>query len=104
MTNWIEACATGDIDAEDVIRVDHGDRTFAVYRGPDDLYYCTDGLCSHEEVHLADGLVMDHEIECPKHSAVFDFRTGEVLTPPACVDLRTYPTRVEDGKVWIEIG
>lgn len=104
MSTWIEACAADAMDTEDVIRVDHGARTFAVYRGPDGLYYCTDGLCSHEAVHLANGLVMDYEIECPKHSAVFDYRTGEVLTPPACLDLRTFPTRVESGMVWIDVG
>jgi 3-phenylpropionate/trans-cinnamate dioxygenase ferredoxin subunit len=104
MSNWIEACTADAIEIESVLRVDYGDLTFAVYRGPDGLHYCTDGLCTHEAIHLADGLVIDYEIECPKHSAVFDYRTGEVLTPPACFDLRTFPIRVEGGKVWIDIG
>ena len=55
--NWVEACAADDIDEEDVIRFDHGGRTFAIYRSPDDRYFATDGLCTHEQVHLADGLV-----------------------------------------------
>ena len=59
MTQWIEACAVGDIEAEDVMRFDHQGRSFAIYRSPDDRYYATDGLCTHEKVHLADGLVMD---------------------------------------------
>lgn len=103
MADWIDACATGDIEEEDLIRFDHGDRTFAIYRSPDDEYYCTDGLCTHEQVHLENGLVMDHEIECPKHNAAFDYRTGEALRAPACVDLRTYPVKVEDGRVFIEV-
>jgi 3-phenylpropionate/trans-cinnamate dioxygenase ferredoxin subunit len=101
MTQWIEACAVGDIDAEDVMRFDHGGRSFAIYRSPDDRYYATDGLCTHEKVHLADGLVMDHIIECPKHNGRFDYRTGAAKGAPVCVNLATYPVRVEDGKVMI---
>lgn len=100
---WVDACAAEDIDAEDLIRFDHDGRTFAIYRSPDNSYFCTDGLCSHEQVHLEDGLVMDFEIECPKHNATFDYRTGKALRAPACIDLRTYPVKVEDGRVFIEI-
>ena len=68
MAQWIDACATDDIEEEDLIRFDHDGRTFAIYRSPDDEFFCTDGLCTHEKVHLCDGLVMDHTIECPKHN------------------------------------
>ncbi|MDE0524832.1 MAG: MocE family 2Fe-2S type ferredoxin [Boseongicola sp.] len=103
MPNWIRACGTNDVEVEDLVRFDHGDRTFAVYRSPDDEYFCTDGLCTHEQAHLEGGLVMDHEIECPKHNATFDYRTGEAKRAPACIDLATYPVKIEDGSVWIEI-
>ena len=52
---WVEACAVNAIDEEDVIRFDHAGRTFAVYRLEGDAYYATDGLCTHEQAHLADG-------------------------------------------------
>ncbi|SHE88224.1 3-phenylpropionate/trans-cinnamate dioxygenase ferredoxin subunit [Kaistia soli DSM 19436] len=100
-TRWIEACAADEIDEEDVIRFDEGDRTFAIYRSPDDTYFATDGLCTHEKVHLADGLVMDNIIECPKHNGRFDYTTGKAKGAPVCVDLKTYPVRVEGGKVLI---
>lgn len=100
---WIDACATDDIEAEEAIRFDHGGRTFALFRSPNDEYFCTDGLCTHEEVHLADGLVMEYSVECPKHASMFDYRTGEVESPPACEDLGTYPTKVENGRVLVEI-
>jgi 3-phenylpropionate/trans-cinnamate dioxygenase ferredoxin subunit len=102
MTNWVEACAADDIEEEDVIRFDHAGRTFALYRSPDDEYYATDGLCTHEQVHLADGLVMDHIIECPKHNGRFDYTTGQAKGAPVCVNLKTYPVKVEAGKVMIE--
>lgn len=104
MPNWIEVGLLETIEQEGVIRFDHGGMTYAVYRSPDDEVFCTDGLCTHEKIHLADGLVMDYEIECPKHQGVFDYRTGEALRLPACVNLRTYPARVEGGRVIIDIG
>ena len=104
MPTWTRACATDDIEIEDLIRFDHGDRTFAIYRSPDDAFYCTDGLCSHEKVHLEDGLVMDHLIECPKHNGQFDYRTGEAKRAPACAALKTYPVKVENGEVFVDIS
>jgi 3-phenylpropionate/trans-cinnamate dioxygenase ferredoxin component len=104
MTTWVDACATDDVDEEDVIRFDHDGRTFAIYRSPDDRYFATDGLCTHERVHLADGLVMDDVIECPKHNGRFNYKTGQGRGAPICVDLRTYPVRVESGRVLIDLG
>lgn len=101
MNAWIKACGVDDIDNEDVIRFDHEGKTFAIYRNPDDSFYATDGMCSHEKVHLADGLVMENIIECPKHNGRFDYRTGEARGAPVCVNLRTYRTKVEDGSVYL---
>ena len=103
MTQWIDACATDDIDAEDLIRFDHAGATYAIYHSPDGKFYATAGKCTHEDVHLSDGLVMDHMIECPKHNGQFDYRTGEAKRAPVCVNLKTYPTRVDAGRVHIEI-
>ncbi len=104
MTDWTDVCDLDEIDAEDVIRFDHGGRTFAVYRAPDDAVFCTAGLCTHEDAHLADGLVQDHAVDCPKHGGRFDYRTGAALRAPACVALATYPARVVDGRVQIAPG
>ena len=104
MSEWVQACGIADIDAEDVKRFDHGARTYAIYRSPDDRFYATDGLCTHEAVHLADGLVIDAIIECPKHNGRFDYTTGQARGAPVCVNLRTYPVKVEGDKVFIELG
>jgi len=103
MSQWVDVCASDAIETEDVIRFDHAGRTFAVYRSPENAFFCTDGLCSHESVHLGDGLVMDNVIECPKHNGQFDYRTGEALRMPACTNLKTYPAKVENDRVLIEI-
>lgn len=103
MAEWIKACAADAVDQEDVIRFDVGNRTFAIIRSDDDKFYCTDGLCTHEAVHLADGLVMGKTIECPKHSGEFNYESGQAVRTPACKNLKTYNTRVDDGSVYIEV-
>ncbi len=103
MPTWIHACATTDIDPDDMIRFDHGSQTFVIVRSEEDEFFAMDGICSHEKVHLAGGLVMDGTIECPKHSATFCFRTGEAKRAPACVNLRTYPVKVDGGEVFLEL-
>jgi 3-phenylpropionate/trans-cinnamate dioxygenase ferredoxin component len=100
---WVAACKTDEIDEEDVTRFDHAGRTFAIYRSPDDAFYATDGNCTHEQFHLADGLVMDDIIECPKHNGRFNYKTGEAKGAPVCVNLKTYPVKVEAGTVYIRI-
>ncbi len=100
-TNWVQACAVDDVEPEDVVRFDHAGRSFAIYRTAEDSWHATDGLCTHERVHLADGLVMGATIECPKHNGRFDLRTGEAKGAPACIDLRTYPVRRDGNAVLI---
>jgi 3-phenylpropionate/trans-cinnamate dioxygenase ferredoxin component len=103
MADWIVVCGADDVDEEDVIRFDHAGRTFAIYRSPEDEYFATDGLCTHEKVHLSGGLVMDDIIECPKHNGRFNYKTGQAKGAPVCVNLQTYPVKVEAGKVLIQI-
>nr|WP_315243661.1 MocE family 2Fe-2S type ferredoxin [uncultured Albidiferax sp.] len=103
MTHWTEVCALDDIDDEDVLRFDLNNHTYAVYRFNGKVY-ATDGLCTHEKVHLADGLVMEHVVECPKHNGRFDIRDGRALGAPVCVNLKTYPAKVEGGQVLVQLG
>ncbi len=70
---WVAVCAVDDVDPEDVIGVEHDGRALAVYRSPQDTFHATDAFCTHERAELADGLVMGHLIECPKHNGRFDY-------------------------------
>lgn len=103
MSSWVDVCDAEEIEAEEALRFDYEGKTYAIYRNDEDEYYCTDGLCTHEDVHLAEGMVMENTVECPKHSSIFDFTTGEVETPPACENLQTYSTKLENGRVLIEV-
>ncbi|MDQ0138071.1 3-phenylpropionate/trans-cinnamate dioxygenase ferredoxin subunit [Neorhizobium galegae] len=102
--NWIEACSVGDIDAEDVLRFDHDGKTYAIFHSPDGEFFATDGLCTHERIHLADGLVMDDIIECPKHNGRFNYKTGQAKGAPVCVHLITHAVRVDRGRVYLNVG
>lgn len=104
LEGWTYACEADAVDEEDVIRFDSGNRSFAIYRSEDSDYYATAGFCTHEKVHLADGLVMGDIIECPKHNGRFNYKTGQAKKTPACEHLLTYPVQVtNDGKVYIKI-
>ena len=100
---WIMACRVDEVELEDVLRFDHEGRTFVIIRSPDDKFFAMDGHCSHEKIHLADGLVDEFEIECPMHAGTFDYRTGEARNLPACIDLKTFPVRVEGGEVFVQV-
>jgi 3-phenylpropionate/trans-cinnamate dioxygenase ferredoxin subunit len=104
MTQWVDACAEDAIDEEDVIRFDHAGQSLAIYRLEDDRFFATSGLCTHENVHLADGLVLGRVIECPKHNGRFDIPTGQAKGAPACINLKTFPVKVEDGRVFVDLG
>ena len=102
MDNWIYVCDTSDIDFEDLKRFDYKDRTFCIYNIKDG-FFATDGICTHEEVHLEDGLVTDDEIECPMHQGIFNIKTGEVIQDPPCVALKTYDVKLEGDKIYLKI-
>ena len=91
--NWQLVSGTENIDIEDIIRFDHDNKTYCIYR-LEDGYFATDGVCTHEAVHLEEGLVMDGEIECPMHQGVFDIKSGAAISPPACEDLKNYSVKV----------
>ncbi len=64
-------------------------------------YYCIADVCSHDDGPVAEGDLDEYEIECPRHGAHFDVRSGKVLSFPAIVDIPAYPVRVEDGEVLV---
>lgn len=103
MSTWVRACTTDEIDPEDVVPFEHGGQDYAVYRLEDDSFHASAGHCTHERELLCDGLVMDGVIECPKHNGRFDVTSGRALGAPAIIDLATYPTKVEDGVVYVEL-
>ena len=66
-------------------------------------FHAIDNLCTHDDGPLGDGVLEGTAIECPRHGARFDVRTGAVLSMPAAYPVKSYPTRVEGDQVMVEI-
>ncbi len=100
---WLEVCAATDLGLADVLRFDHGKKTFALIRDEDGSLYATDGICTHGNTHLADGLVKQGQIECPKHNGRFHLKDGSPARAPICRGLATYPLQERDGRLWLNL-
>ena len=100
---WVAICAARDLQRADAIRFDHARKTYAIYRDEDGKLYATDGLCTHGNTHLADGLVKDGIIECPKHNGRFHLIDGSPARAPICRGLATYPVEELDGRIRINV-
>ncbi len=101
-TGWTEAAALDDVPQDDVIGVTVAGRDVALYSVEGEVF-ATDNLCTHGNARLCDGFLEGHEIECPLHQGRFDVRDGRALCAPLTEALRSYPVRIEQGKVFLQI-
>jgi MocE subfamily Rieske [2Fe-2S] domain protein len=101
---WIEVCDSNLLQKDDVLRFDHDKKTYALYCAGDGNYYATDGLCTHGNAHLADGLVKGTIIECAKHNGRFDIRDGSPQRLPVCLGLKSYPVRENGRKLLVDLS
>ena len=99
---WHFVCPVKDIGEEDVVQFECKGKLYAVYHTASG-FYTTDGLCTHEDGVLADGLVLGEIIECPRHQGRFHIPSGKAKGAPVCIDLGTYPTKIEAGLIYIAL-
>ena len=85
------------------LRVDLSGTVIAVVK-LDGAFYAFQEFCTHRFGPLSEGCLKEGQVECPWHRSRFDVRTGKVLHGPAKVDLKTYPVRVCQGKICIELA
>lgn len=100
---WVAVCPVSKITTGSIIRFNHGDATYAVYRTHEGELFATDGICSHGNTHLSEGVLKGEVVECPKHNGRFNVRTGEAVKVPACVRMRTYEVDVSGGYCRIRV-
>ena len=100
--NWIELAAVETIPEDDVIGIDAGGKSFALYM-VDGEVYVTDNICTHGNARLCDGFLEGHEIECPLHQGKFDIRNGKAMCAPLTEDVKTYPVKIEGTRVFVEV-
>jgi Na(+)-translocating NADH:ubiquinone oxidoreductase F subunit len=100
---WVAICSSIQLENENVLRFDHNKNTFAIYRDNHSKLYATDGICTHGNTHLSEGLVKGKTVECPKHNGRFNLQDGSPARSPICRSLATYPIEERNGQIWLNI-
>ncbi|RYX95992.1 MAG: non-heme iron oxygenase ferredoxin subunit [Comamonadaceae bacterium] len=99
---WIDAAAVGEIPDDDVVGITVDGRDIAFY-GTGEGIFATDNICTHGHARLCDGFLDGYEIECPLHQGKFDVRDGRATCAPITVDVKSYPVKVEGGRVFLQM-
>ena len=66
-------------------------------------FYAWEDRCTHDDAPIGEGLLDGCQIECPRHGARFDVRTGRVTCPPAFIPLEIYAAEVDQGQVFVTL-
>lgn len=102
MTRYISLAPTSEIEPGQREIFDVDGLWIAVFNVGGE-YYAIEDVCTHDGGPLAEGDVYGYEIECPRHGARFDLRSGAVTRMPAVVPVPWYPVRVENGEIQVGI-
>ncbi len=100
MNDWTRVAAADEIAEGGWRVVDMDGVQVAVIRSEGEFHAIED-VCTHDGGVLTGGKVCGMSIECPRHGARFDLRTGAVLCPPAYADATIFPIRIDDGVVFV---
>lgn len=100
MTDRIRIAPLDELPQGRGVVVEAAGQRIAMFRIEDSVYAVGD-RCSHAEASLAEGELFDNEIECPRHGASFDLRTGDALTLPASKPVPVYDVEISDGDVYL---
>lgn len=93
---------SGQIPEGVVRRMFVGEVEIAVSRRAGTVY-ATSNYCSHLDCLLSSGKVTEDGLLCSCHGSVFDYETGEPLSPPATRPITVFPVREEDGRIWVGV-
>lgn len=102
MAQWILVPQAAQLEVGTMTCVAAAGQHLIVYRTADG-FFATARRCTHQAADLSRGYFDRDIIECPVHQGRFNVRTGAALSAPASQPLQTFPTRVTDGQVYVEI-
>ncbi|HKG39349.1 MAG TPA: bifunctional 3-phenylpropionate/cinnamic acid dioxygenase ferredoxin subunit [Conexibacter sp.] len=104
MPETITVCPVSDLPPGAMRLVEWDDVEIGVFNCGGD-YYAIEDRCSHDDGPLAEGELdeADCTVECPRHGARFDLRTGKPLTLPAYTPVDTFPVVVADDVIKLEV-
>jgi 3-phenylpropionate/trans-cinnamate dioxygenase ferredoxin subunit len=97
---FIEAGKAGELAPGTMKRIDVRGRRILL-ANVDGRYCAVDDTCTHEDASLSTGVLKGELVKCPLHGSRFNVCTGEALEDPAEENLRTYPVRLEGGRILI---
>lgn len=100
--NLIKVCNLSEIPNGSKKKFEINDEEVTICNINNQVFAINDN-CSHDEASLEEGFIDEYEIECPRHGAKFDIRTGEVTCLPAISRIKTYKSKVKDGVIELEI-
>ncbi|MDQ0585913.1 non-heme iron oxygenase ferredoxin subunit [Variovorax paradoxus] len=100
---WTDAAPVDEVPIDDVVGMQVGGRDIALYN-VDGQIYATDNVCTHGHARLCDGFLEGHEIECPLHQGKFDVRDGKPTCAPVTEAIRSYPVKIDAGRVFLSLG
>jgi naphthalene 1,2-dioxygenase system ferredoxin subunit len=100
--SWMDVMALADVFEGEVMAVNVQGKEIALYEVQGELY-ATDNLCTHGAARLSDGFLEGREIECPFHQGRFDVCTGKALCAPLTENIRVYPVRIENKRVFVNM-
>jgi 3-phenylpropionate/trans-cinnamate dioxygenase ferredoxin subunit len=98
---FVTVARVGDVPPGGVKVVRVGDVPVALFH-LDDGYWAIEDVCTHDGGPVAEGCLANGEIECPRHGARFDVRTGAVRSFPATSPVTTYAVRVVADEIQLE--
>ncbi|MFN2124159.1 MAG: non-heme iron oxygenase ferredoxin subunit [Candidatus Promineifilaceae bacterium] len=101
MTEFIKVARTGDLAPGERLWLEFEEETVVLFN-IDGRYYCIADVCTHDGGPLEDGELDGYEVECPRHGACFDVRTGAALCLPAVTPIPTFEVKVEGDDIYIE--
>lgn len=102
MGEWHDAGAADAVAEGETLGVAVAGIPVALFRLDGEVFALHD-LCSHGQARLSDGFVEDGCVECPLHQGLVDIRNGAPRSEPITEPIRSYPARVVDGRVQIEV-
>jgi nitrite reductase/ring-hydroxylating ferredoxin subunit len=101
-SQWSYAIEADKVAEEDVVQAVVSDQEIAIYR-LSGQFYATEDACTHGQASLSEGVVIGGVIECPIHQGRFCIKTGQPRGGPVSVALRTFATKVENGKIFVQL-
>ena len=101
MSDWINAVAETDLKPGEHTVIEIEDAAIVLFN-LDGEFYALEDVCTHDGSEIASGCIVGGSIECPRHGARFDIKTGEVTAPPAYEPIDTFPVQVTNGIVQVK--